>query len=140
MNFVSKMCALSVLAVSLAQPTATLAAPLKSSKVMKDLVRQCEYVDGVILRVLASRECPVLETTAPTPTPAPSASTASVTQAAGAGIQQTAQTLNASQGAVKTSEDVILDKAISRCTNIGFKRETAEFRSCVTEQITLLSK
>lgn len=37
-------------------------------------------------------------------------------------------------------KDIILDKAISRCKTIGYKRETAEYRSCVTEQITLLSK
>lgn len=37
-------------------------------------------------------------------------------------------------------KDIILDKAISRCKTIGYKRETAEYRSCVTEQIALLSK
>lgn len=36
--------------------------------------------------------------------------------------------------------DVILDTAINRCDRIGFKRETSEFRGCVTEQISLLSK
>jgi hypothetical protein len=42
-------------------------------------------------------------------------------------------------GAAK-SEDVVLERALSRCTNIGFKRDTDEFRSCVTEQIKILSK
>jgi hypothetical protein len=36
--------------------------------------------------------------------------------------------------------DVILDTAINRCERIGFKRDTSEFRGCVTEQINLLSK
>ena len=36
--------------------------------------------------------------------------------------------------------DVILDTAINRCERIGFKRDTSEFRGCVTEQISLLSK
>lgn len=36
--------------------------------------------------------------------------------------------------------DVILDTAINRCDRIGFKRDTSEFRGCVTEQITLLSR
>lgn len=36
--------------------------------------------------------------------------------------------------------DVILDTAINRCDRIGFKRDTSEFRGCVTEQISLLSK
>lgn len=127
MNVVSKLCALSALALSLAQPTTLLAAPLKSTKVMKDLVRQCEYVDGVIMRVLAPRECPVFEAAMPTPSaPAPAV--------------VNAQAVSASQPTAKASDDVIFEKAIGRCTNIGFKRETAEFRSCVTEQITLLSK
>lgn len=38
------------------------------------------------------------------------------------------------------SDDVVLERALSRCTNIGFKRDTNEFRTCVTEQIKLLSK
>lgn len=36
--------------------------------------------------------------------------------------------------------DPILETAINRCDRIGFKRETGEFRGCVTEQINLLSK
>ena len=36
--------------------------------------------------------------------------------------------------------DVILDTALNRCDRIGFKRDTIEFRGCVTEQIRLLSK
>lgn len=39
-----------------------------------------------------------------------------------------------------TTGDVILDTAINRCERIGFKRDTSEFRGCVTEQINLLSK
>lgn len=138
MNVVSKLCALSAIALSLAQPTTLQAAPLKSTKVMKDLVRQCEYVDGVIMRVLAPRECPVLEAATPTPSSPPPAAT--ITSAQPVSIQQAAQTVNASQPTAKASDDIILEKAIGRCTNIGFKRDTAEFRSCVTEQITLLSK
>lgn len=38
------------------------------------------------------------------------------------------------------NEDVVLEKALSRCISIGFKRDTNEFRTCVTEQINLLSK
>lgn len=38
------------------------------------------------------------------------------------------------------TSDVILDTAINRCERIGFKRDTSEFRGCVTEQISLLSK
>lgn len=38
------------------------------------------------------------------------------------------------------SDDVVLERALSRCTNIGFKRDTNEFRTCVTEQIKILSK
>lgn len=127
MNVVSKLCALSALALSLTQPAALLSAPLKSTKVMKDLIRQCEYADGVIMRVLAPRECPVLEAAMPTP----SAPTPAVVNA---------QAVSASQPTAKASNDAILEKAIGRCTSIGFKRETAEFRSCVTEQIILLSK
>jgi hypothetical protein len=39
-----------------------------------------------------------------------------------------------------TTTDIILDTAINRCERIGFKRDTSEFRGCVTDQITLLSK
>ena len=43
-------------------------------------------------------------------------------------------------GVTAQTDDVVLEKALSRCTNIGFKRDTNEFRSCVTEQIKILSK
>lgn len=138
MNFTKKLCIFSTLALSFVQPGFALAAPLKSTKVMKDLVRQCEYVDGVIMRVLAPRECPVLEAATPTPS-SPSPAT-TITNAQAVSVQQPAQTTSASQPTANASGDIILEKAIGRCTNIGFKRDTAEFRSCVTEQITLLSK
>ena len=131
MNVSASLCVLSALVLSVFEPSTAFAAPLKSSKVMKDLVRQCEYVDGVIVRVLASRECPVIETNSPTPVAPATAPSQPVVAAS----QQAAQSANA-----KASDDIILEKAISRCTNIGYKRETAEFRSCVTEQIALLSK
>ncbi len=136
MNVVSKLCALCALALSLTQPAALLSAPLRSTKVMKDLVRQCEYADGVIMRVLAPRECPVLEAAMPTP----SAPTPAEANAQAVSVQQSAQAVSASQPTAKASDDAILEKAIGRCTSIGFKRKTAEFRSCVTEQIILLSK
>lgn len=139
MNINSKLYALSVLALSLTQPTAVLATPLKSTKVMKDFVRQCEYMDGVILRILMPRECPVLETSAPTP-PAPTVIKEASPQSVGVGDQKTEQPIKASLPAAKASDDIILERSISRCTSIGYKRETAEFRSCVTEQISLLSK
>lgn len=132
MNVSARLCVLSALALSVLQPTAAFAAPLKSSKVMKDLVRQCEYVDGVIVRVLAPRECPVIETANAAPV-VPSAPAVATSQPVAAVVQQKPQTANA-------SDDIILDKAIARCINIGFKRETAEFRNCVTEQLSLLSK
>jgi hypothetical protein len=37
-------------------------------------------------------------------------------------------------------DDLVLEKALSRCLNIGFKRDSNEFRTCVTEQIRILSK
>lgn len=134
MRNLSKLSALSLLLVGFIQPTASSAAPLKSSKVMKDLIRQCEYVDGVVLRVLLPRECPTLKTAAPTPA-AQNVPEVAVQQPVIVNGGQSKQGANAA-----TSDDIILEKAISRCTNIGFKRETPEFRSCVTEQITILSK
>lgn len=137
MKIVARLCAIGVLAFSLTQHSAVIAAPLKNTKIMKNFVRQCEYADGVILRVLVPRECPVLETAAPV---TPSVPAAAMPQTLGSGVPQAAQTINSSQSAATASNDIILDKAISRCTSIGYKRETAEFRSCVSEQITLLSK
>ncbi len=139
MNIVAKMYAFSVFAFSLAQHSAISAAPLKNTKVMENFVRQCEYADGVILRMLFPRECPVLETAAPAPV-TPSIPAVAMPQALGSGVPQGAQTINSSQSAATASNDIILDKAISRCKTIGYKRETAEFRSCVSEQITLLSR
>ena len=141
MNVSIRLCVLSALVISLSQPTIAFAAPLKNTKAMKNFVRQCEYADGVILRVLVPRECPVLETAAPVPAPVtPSVPAVAMPQALGSGVPQAAQTISSSQSAATASNDIILDKAISRCTSIGYKRETAEFRSCVTEQIALLSK
>ncbi len=141
MSIVARLCAISALAFSLTQHSAAIAAPLKNTKVIKNFVRQCEYADGVILRVLFPRECPVLETAAPvSATVTPSVPAVAMPQALGSGVPKAAQTINSSLSAVTASNDIILDKAISRCTSIGYKRKTAEFRSCVTEQITLLSK
>jgi hypothetical protein len=39
-----------------------------------------------------------------------------------------------------SQKDAILDRAILRCNIIGFKRSTAEFRKCITDQIEILSK
>ncbi len=139
MNIVAKLSAISVFAFSLTQYSVVIAAPLKNTKVMKNFVRQCEYADGVILRVLVPRECPVLETAALVPV-TPGVPAVAMPQALGSGVPQAAQTINSSQSAVNATNDIILDKAISRCTSIGYKRETAEFRSCVSEQIALLSK
>jgi hypothetical protein len=98
-------------------------------------IRECNYVGGgVILRLPSERECPTLKIDAPTPI-VPNAVAANAEQPQTVSRDQMTQGANA-----KTSDDIILDKAIYRCTNIGYKRETAEFRSCVTEQITLLSK
>lgn len=134
MKVFAKLVALTVLSIGAVEHTATFAAPLKSDKVMKDLVRQCEYVDGLIVRVLASRECPVIEAT--TPAPAASSVPAVLTSPSVVAANPPAdQSVNG-----QTSDDIIFERAIGRCTTIGFKRDTAEFRSCVTEQIAILSK
>lgn len=56
-----------------------------------------------------------------------------------AGVQPNAPVQNTT-AAPSANGDVILDTAINRCERIGFKRDTSEFRGCVTEQISLLSK
>lgn len=131
MRFIIRLFAFSAVAICTVQPAAGVAAPLKSTKVMKNLVRECEYVDGVIIRVLASRECPVIEKSGSTPVVPP----VTAAQPAAAANSKPNQAANAT-----ASDDIILDKAISRCTSIGFVRDSAEFRTCVTEQISLLSK
>ncbi len=57
-------------------------------------------------------------------------------------ISNTEVTAPVQKTAGPTSEtgDVTLDTALNRCDRIGFKRDTSEFRGCVTEQIRLLSK
>lgn len=120
------------------------ATPLKSTTVMHNVVRQCEYINGVTIRILASRECPTFEAI-PTPKPTPIATPLRVelqTQQNAAPISSSAPNLVRvpSQSSAIESVDVILDKSINRCTIIGFKKDTAEFRGCVTEQIKILSK
>lgn len=120
------------------------AAPLKSTTVMHNVVRQCEYINGVTIRILASRECPIFEAI-PTPKPTPTAPPMKVELQ----TQQTAAPISSSipnvvrvppQSSEMETGDVILDKSITRCTIIGFKKDTVEFRGCVTDQIKILSK
>lgn len=120
------------------------AAPLKSTTVMYNVVRQCEYADGVTIRILVSRECPTFEAIPP-PKPTPIALPLKVelkTQQTAAPISSSAPNLirAPSQSSAIETGDVILDKSMNRCTIIGFKKDTAEFRGCVTEQIKILSK
>jgi len=97
-------------------------------------IRECIYASGLVLRLPSTRQCPTLKIDASTPI-VPNAIGDKVQQPQTVIADQTKQLTN-----VKTSGDVILEQAVSRCMNIGFKRETSEFRSCVTEQIRLLSK
>ena len=120
------------------------AAPLKSTTVLHNIVRQCEYMNGVTIRLLASRECPTFEAI-PTPKPTPIAPPLKVelhTQQTAVPIISSAPNLvrAPSQSSAIETGDVILDKSINRCTIIGFKKDAAEFRGCVTEQIKILSK
>lgn len=72
-------------------------------------------------------------------TGATAAQSARVKTVPSAGIQPNALIKN-TVAQVSTTGDLVLDAAINRCDRIGFKRETSEFRGCVTEQISLLSK
>jgi hypothetical protein len=133
----------SVFGIFIASSTLS-AAPLKSTTVMHNVVRQCEYLNGVTIRILASRECPSFEAI-PTPKPTPLAPPMKVeiqTQQTAAPISSNIPNLVRvpSQTSAIETGDVILDKSINRCTIIGFKKDTAEFRGCVTEQIKILSK
>lgn len=49
------------------------------------------------------------------------------------------QPVSEPQGQPSSDTDEILERAISRCITIGFERGTSEFRSCVTQQIDILS-
>jgi hypothetical protein len=120
------------------------AAPLKNSKVMQNIIRQCEYDDGVIIRLLASRECPSLDDMH-SPKLLPSPPTIRVAPkiqlpVSSISPQETVLEKPLPSSTASATTDIILDKSIMRCTVIGFKKETADFRSCVTEQIKLLSK
>jgi hypothetical protein len=97
-------------------------------------IRECSYASGLVLRLPSARQCPTLKIDASIPL-VPNGIEAQAQQPQSVRADQMDQVTNA-----KTSGDVILEKAVSRCMNIGFKRDTAEFRSCVTEQIRLLSK
>lgn len=128
------------------------AAPLKSTTVTYNVVRQCEYADGVTIRLLVSRECPTFEAIPPPkPTPIAPPLKAPIAPPLKVELQmpQTAAPISANapnlvrvptQSSAIESGDVILDKSMNRCTIIGFKKDTAEFRGCVTEQIKILSK
>jgi len=137
-----------VLTFGLIPSTSALSAPLKNSQTIKGLVTRCEYADGLTIRVLAPRKCPTITTPEPAPpvvsaiqsAAAPSVTARPVAQAQGSATKVADGIVAVPQNGAKTNEDPILEKSINRCIGIGFKKDTVEFRNCVVEQITLISK
>lgn len=137
-----------VLIFGLIPTNSALSAPLKNSQTIKSFVTRCEYADGLMVRVLAPRECPIITT--PEPTPAvvsanPPAVAPSVTARTAVKAQVSAKKVadgivGAPQNGAKINDDPVLEKAINRCLGIGFNRDTTEFRNCVVGQIAIISK
>lgn len=126
-----------------AASSALSAASLKTTKVIHGMVRQCEYVNGVTIRLLASRECPTFESISPSkPTSLPPPPNDEPNQQAFVPSSSSPPTF--AQVPPKNSEivtdDIILEKSINRCKVIGFTKDTSEYRSCVIDQIKILSK